>query len=185
MNFRSFLPWIAFGAIASASWQWAAVVAFAIGLRALVSQRRAGVPADALILEISTCAHFAVLAAIAFKFPHSPLKHYDGAFSLAWLAATVWITLAVHRPFTLGIARRQAPQEVWNAPHFIRLNVVLTTVWAVAFTATAAATAACDAANTPTFAAIACEVVGFAIPAVFTSRYPKIVMNRLAAADAR
>jgi hypothetical protein len=182
MSLKSFLPFIVFAALAGAAWQWAAAAAFVIAVRLLVQERKAGTPNDALILQYSNCAYFAALAAVAFAAPHSELKHYCGALSFAWIGGTMASTLAVHRPFTLGIARRKAPQEVWNSPWFLRMNVVITAVWGVSFLVTAVVLAILVAAHTATVVVICCQVVGFAIPAVFTHRYPTIVRNRVTGA---
>ena len=179
---RGFIPWIAFAVLSTVGWQWGALAGLVIGVRLLMQDRKAGVATDALILQISTIVYFAALTAFAFAAPHSPVEHYDGAVSFAWLALTAWATLAVHHPFTLGIAKRQAPEAVWNSPVFLRINVVLTTAWALSFTLTAAAVALCHAAQLSSVAAIACQVAGFVFPAVFTSRYPKAVQARLATA---
>ena len=184
MSLRSFLPFIVFAAISGAAWQWAAVAAFVIGVRIMMEDRKAGVPAEAMILQFSNAAYFAVLAAVAFAMPHSDLKHYCGALSTAWIGATMGATLAIRQPFTLGIARQKAPREVWNSPHFLRMNVVLTTVWSVSFLVAAVAIALCVAGHAGTAASLSCQVVGFVVPAVFTKRYPKIVQNRLAAGAA-
>ena len=184
MSLRSFLPFIVFAAISGAAWQWAAVAAFVIGVRILMQDRKAGTSNDALILQYSNCAYFAALAVVAFAAPHSDLKHYCGALSTAWIGATMGATLAIRQPFTLGIARQKAPREVWSSPHFLRMNVVLTTVWSVSYLVAAIAIALCVAGHAGTAASLSCQVVGFAVPAVFTKRYPKIVQNRLAAGAA-
>jgi hypothetical protein len=181
MSLRSFLPFIVFAALAGAAWQWAALAACVIGIRLLMQDRKAGHPNDALILQYSNCAYFAVLAAVAFAAPHSELKHYCGALSFAWIGATMTSTLLVHRPFTLGIARQKAPKEVWNSPWFLRMNNVITTVWGVSFLVAAAILAVLVANDAVTAVTLACQVVGFAIPAVFTHRYPTIVRNRVQA----
>lgn len=179
---RGFIPWIVFGVVSSFDWRWAAVAALLSGLALLRQDRRAGVAADAQILDVSTVVYFAGLGAIAFAAPHSPLEHYDGALSFGWLALTAWATLAVRKPFTLGIARRQTPREVWDLPEFLRINVVITVAWATAFTLTCAALAACTALDAPALISIACHVAGLAAPAAFTSIYPARVQARLAAA---
>ena len=185
MSYRSFLPWIVFTAVSSVAWQWAALAAFAIGVRVLIQHRKDGIADDALILEFSTCGYFAALSALAFALPHSDLKHYCAALGYGWLAATMAGTLALHRPFTLGIARRKAPEEVWNTPTFLRMNSVITVVWAGSFAVAAIAIALLVAASTKDIAGpVTCQVVGFAIPAVFTHRYPTIVRSRPAPAPA-
>ncbi len=179
---RGFIPWIVFGIVSSFDWRWAALAALLSGLVLLGKGRRAGVAADAQILDVGTLIYFVGLAIVAFAVPHSPLEHYDGALSFGWLALTAWGTLAVGKPFTLGIARRQTPREVWERPEFLRINVVITLAWATAFTLTCAVLAACSALDAPEFVSIACHVLGLAAPAAFTSAYPARVQARLAAA---
>jgi hypothetical protein len=110
------------------------------------------------------------------------MQDYTGALSTGWLAATAWATLAVKRPFTLGIARRQVPAEIWDNPVFLRINVVITSAWAVAFTVTSGILAAVSAAGLGQAVSIPVQVAGFALPALFTARYPDRVRARAAAA---
>ncbi|MFJ9707637.1 hypothetical protein [Streptomyces sp. NPDC101234] len=129
----------------------------------------------------STAAFFVVLTAVvAFAAPDSSVSHYGGALSFAWLAVTAWATLLLRRPFTLGIARRSTPEELWDNPVFLRVNVVITAAWAAAFTVTAIALTACGAAGAGTGLKVTFQVLGFVVPAVFTARYPKIVRARYA-----
>ena len=44
--------------------------------------------------------------------------------------------MAVGRPFTLQYAREQVAPELWDSPGFLRVNHVITGVWALAFAAT-------------------------------------------------
>jgi hypothetical protein len=176
---RGFIPWIAFAVIPG--WQWGALAALVLSLGLLVQARRSQVPLDSQILEISTLAFFAALTVLAFSAPHSALEHYDGAFSTGWLALTAWATLTIRRPFTLGIAKQQAPREVWDSPVFLRINVVITAAWAIAFTVAAVLQTGMAVANVSEAVRITVQVLAFAIPATFTARYPKRVQARYAA----
>jgi hypothetical protein len=49
------------------------------------------------------------------------------------LLLIVLISLAIGKPFTLQYAREHTPVERWNDPGFIRSNVVITSVWTLAF----------------------------------------------------
>lgn len=173
---RSFLPWIAFATITG--WQWGSIVGLAIAAYTLIEQLTQGVTMDALILDMSTVAYFAVLCAISWTLPDSDLKHYVGAASMAWLGITAWATLALKRPFTTGIARRSAPPKLWNNPVFLRINVTLTIMWATAFTVTAVALATVAACDAGSGVSISLQIIGFIIPAVFTARYPSRVQAR-------
>lgn len=178
---RGFVPWIVFGVVSSFTWQWAAVAALLIGVALLLQDRRAGVAADAQILDVSTVVYFAAVGVLAFASPHSGFRTYDSAASFGWLALTAWGSLAVRRPFTLGIARRQAPREFWDLPVFLRINVAITIAWATAFTLTCAALTVCTVTGAPSVVTIACHVVGLGAPAVFTSAYPARVQARVTA----
>jgi hypothetical protein len=185
MNYlRGFVPWIAFAAVSAVGWQWGALAGLLLGARLVFQQRKAGVATDALILEHSTLLYFALLTAIAFARTDSGLHHYTGALSMGWLALTAWLTLAVDRPFTLGIARRQAPESLWNNPVFLRINTVLTSAWAAAFTVTAGVLAAVSVAGLGEAVSIPVQIAGFVVPAVFTARYPEHVRARMTAAGA-
>ncbi|MFK8907513.1 hypothetical protein [Streptomyces sp. YS-3] len=174
MNYlRGFIPWIVFAAVGSEHWQWGAVAALAVGAWLFSVDRKRGATADSLILEQSTIAFFAVLSVVAFAAPDSGLREYGGALATGWLALTAWATLAVRRPFTTGIAKRQAPRELWNNPVFLRINVVLTAAWAAAFTVTAVALALVHVESLGSAAAMAVQVAGFAVPALFTAKYPE------------
>ncbi|MGW1072363.1 hypothetical protein [Streptomyces sp. NPDC002537] len=179
MNYlRGFVPWIAFAVVSSVGWQWGAVTGLVVGAALLVKDRKAGATGESQILERSTVAFFAALTVLAFAVPDSGLRNFAGPMSLGWLALTAWATLIIGRPFTLGIAKRQTPPEIWDSPVFRSVNVVLTTVWAGAFTATAVALTAVHAAGLGSGVSIPVQVAGFVLPAVFTARYPERVRAR-------
>lgn len=181
MNYlRGFIPWIAFAVVSSAGWQWGASAGLLLSLWLVVRDRRSGVAADSLILEHGTVIWFAALTAFSFARTDSPVQHWTGALSLGWLAATAWAGLAAGRPFTLGTARRQTPPELWHNPVFLRINVVLTRVWAASFTVTAALLAAASAAHLGDAVPVPLQAAGFAVPALITARYPDRVRARLA-----
>lgn len=178
---RGFIPWIVAGVVSSFDWRWGALAGLVSGVALLLLDRRSGVAAEAQILDVSTIVYFAALGVLAFVAPASPLEHYDGALAMSWLALTAWGTLAVRRPFTLGIAKRQTPREYWDMPEFRQINVVITVAWATAFTLTALALGGCAALDAPTAVQIACHIAGLAAPAVFTSVYPARARSRLSA----
>ncbi|MEU0949414.1 hypothetical protein ABZ379_43130 [Streptomyces canus] len=187
---RGFIPWIISGVVSSFDWRWGAAGGLASGLLLMLQDRRRGVDFDALILEISSVAYFAVVGLVALAKPDSSLADHTDVASFAWLAVTAWGTLAIRRPFTLGIARRQTPREYWDMPQFIRVNNLITSAWGTGFTFIGLSLALCSAVNAPAGLAIAAHVVGLVAPAVFTKVYPARAQARLmeqgmAAATAR
>jgi hypothetical protein len=177
---RAFFPWIGYAVVAGfTDWRFGALTGLAVAAGLLIAALRNGNGLEALVLEISAAVFFAVLTVVAFAAPAATLRSYSSALSLGWLALTAWGSLVIDRPFTLGIARSEAPREVWSSPIFRRINTVLTTVWAASFTVTAAALAVVAAvAPHATVLTIVLNVLGIAVAAVFTARYPRIVAAR-------
>jgi hypothetical protein len=157
---RGFLPWIVFAVVSSVAWQWAALIALATSVFFMAKDRRAGVTADAQILNFGTIAFFGVLTVVAFAAPHSPLQTYESGLSSAWLALIAGVSLLVRQPFTLGIAA----------------------VWASSFAVSAVATFLCEATNASTLPRIIVQILGFGVPASFTHFYVKAARAAAAAA---
>ncbi|MEV0387165.1 hypothetical protein [Nonomuraea sp. NPDC050643] len=172
-----FLPWIVYAVIATGDeWRWGAITGLAIALVLVAADRRTGRAWDEMVIESSAAVFFACLTALSLADPHSALTPYGPALVNVWLAGTAWGSLAIRRPFTLGIARTMAPERVRGTPRFHRVNVVITTVWAAAFTTAALAlTLVLYASPHATTLVIAIKVATFAAPAAFTAWYPRHV----------
>jgi hypothetical protein len=180
---RTFLPWIVFAVIPSGDWQWGALAALVVAVGIIVQEKRSGAGFDALVIEAGSAVFFAVLAAIAFADPHSGVHDYSAALSSGTLAVIAGLSLTVGRPFTLGIAKRTTPRELWGLKPFIRVNVVITSVWTAAFALTAVVLAVLahsgSAHSTP---ATVVQIAGFAVPMLFTVRYVAHVQAKARAA---
>jgi hypothetical protein len=175
---RSFAPWLVFAAASALDWRFAALAGLVTAVATTLYARRRQ-PLDALLLDLGAAVFFAVLAVVGFADAHSPVAGWADTLSLAWLAVIAWASLAVRRPFTLGIARQSAPREMWNSPVFYRVNVAITAVWAATFTAIAVATAVVRLTDAGTIVAVA-VYAGYLVPIVFTRRYPALVRARYA-----
>lgn len=180
MNYlRSLAPWIVFAAVGAVDWRSAALAGLVAAVAVTLYARRGGQPLDALLLDLGAMVFFAMLAVVAFASSHSAIGGWAAALSLAWLAIIAWVSLAVRRPFTLGIARQSTPRELWNNHVFYRVNATITAVWAATFTAIALATALVRLTHAGTVAEVA-VYAGYLVPIVFTRRYPAIVRARYA-----
>jgi hypothetical protein len=178
---RTFVPWVVYAVIAgesAASKQWGALAALVVAVLGIAHQLTRGQTYDALIIEIGSGVFFAALAAFAYAAPHSGLLDYSTALSSAALGVIAWGSLAIHRPFTLGIAKQSTPREVWDHPLFLRTNVIITLVWATSFTLGAAALAVIIHAGGGNAARDITQVAAFVIPMVFTIRYVATVRAR-------
>jgi hypothetical protein len=182
MYARGFVPWIIFACFPQSQIATGALTALIVAAFLGLQDLRRGIAPDALVLEISTVAYFALLTIAAHVSNGPGLGHWSGVLAFSWLALTAWVTLAIRHPFTLGIARKTTPREYWHNPVFLRINVVITLVWATAFTITALAIAASHGLGLSKPVEYVFQVLGFAIPAIFTARYPKIAQARAVAA---
>jgi len=181
---RSALPWIVFAALASINWPAAATAGFLLSVAVVWRRRRSGAGWDDVILETGSTLFFALVAAVAFASPHSSLRPYSGAGSQGWLALVSWFSLAIGKPFTMGFAKLSTPPEIWAEPRFLKVNTTITVFWAASFTVFSALIAATYAATSNSGAAGVVQLIGLAVPAVFTVRYAAHARARSAAAAA-
>lgn len=80
-----------------------------------------------------TFVFFLCLLLLALFFPLSwPLSHPDLIASGA-LAILAFLSLAIHRPFTLPYGREIFGDEISQSPRFFRINQIVTAFWGVSF----------------------------------------------------
>lgn len=129
-------PWVVM-AVLSTPGHFEEAVCAALGLTLLtmwINRRRGG---TLHALDFYGAAFFVVLAVIGLAVPADTvdwLQEWAGELSNIALAVFVIATIVVRRPFTLPYAKEQAPQEHWDSPLFLRINYVISGVWAAAFT---------------------------------------------------
>lgn len=181
---RSALPWIVFAALAAVSWPAAAVAGFVLSIGVIRRRQASGAEWQDMILETGSLLFFLLVAVVAFAAPHSSLRPYSGAGSQAWLALVSWFSLAIRKPFTMGFAKLSTPKEIWGEPRFLTVNTTITTFWATSFSVFSVLIAATYAATHNAGAAGIVQLIGLAVPGVFTVRYAARVRARAAAAAA-
>lgn len=176
-----FLPWIVYGFIATGDeWRWGGLVGLGTALALIAWDRAQGRGWDETLVETTAAAFFALVVLYSLLWPDSELPRYGPALLNAALALMAWGSLALRTPFTLGIARTMAPEEVHGTEAFRALNTVVTGFWAVCFTAAAIALAVVLYLDPyATAVVIAIKVATFAVPIAFTVRYPKAVRRRM------
>ncbi|TCO64602.1 hypothetical protein [Actinocrispum wychmicini] len=177
---KTFAPWIAFAVLStSGEYRWGALAGFALALLLLAMDRRKGKQWDALIIESSSAVFFGALAVASLTISPAPLGDYGPSVAAAWLALTAWGSLAIRRPFTLGIARTMVPEQFHSHPMFYRTNAIITAAWAVGFTVEVGLLLLLEAvAPHATAALVAVKIGAFVLPALFTIRYRQIVRAR-------
>lgn len=129
-------PWVLMSVLSSPG-RFEQAVCFALGLALFTMWigRRRGIAIHAL--DVFGAAFFAVLAAVGLVASAQVIgwmELWAGELTNIALALFVVTTIVIRRPFTLPYAKEQAPEEYWDSPLFIRINYVISAVWAGAFT---------------------------------------------------
>lgn len=125
------------------------------------------------LLEIGTTLLFASLTLYALV---NDVQWSVAAVRLrvdAGLAPVVLASIALRQPFTRQYARESVNRDQWNTPRFLRVNYVISTAWAVAFSVLALADVLMAYFPTlPHDAGIALTVVAIVAAMKFTKWYP-------------
>lgn len=128
-------PWILM-AIVSGPGRFGEAAAAALGLTLIVLWigNRRGIRVHSL--EVFGAAVFAAFVGLGIL--GSPalitwLELWAGEITNGLLAAYALATLVVRRPFTISYARDTVAPEHWTSPLFVRVNYILSAVWAGAF----------------------------------------------------
>jgi len=126
----SFAPWISFLIIAHGSLfrlKVGLIVAALLTIVMAVTKLHRGIIMWVGLVFFS----YATIAVVGLE--HMWTIHNMGILANGALALGTWVTLAMGKPFTLEYAREHTPAAHWNNPMFIRTNVLLTSVWGLAF----------------------------------------------------
>ncbi|MFZ1903096.1 MAG: hypothetical protein WAU66_07350 [Methanoregula sp.] len=134
--FLAFVPWIAFALVAEAPLGNPLVsllLAFIIGivLTVLTSYRQL---IKGYILSVVTMLFFIVFFILIVGLQQYYIAYYLTALSMLILAIVCWATILFRFPFTLQYSREGVEPERANSPSFMRVNYIITAVWALAFT---------------------------------------------------
>ena len=168
----SFAPWVAFLIIARGSLarvEIALVVALALSVVMAACKLHRGI-----IMWVGL-AFFTAATIAVVGFHNMWTVGHLGVLANGALALGSWGTLLIRRPFTLEYAREHTDPAKWNDPLFIRVNVLLTAVWATTFTVNTALAWALMKRLWPEWACHTASYAALIAAAAFTSWYPVYV----------
>lgn len=128
-------PWILLSVVGSSGHYEAAIaIAFGFSLVVLWAGHRRG---DSLhSLTVFGVVFFGVLLVVRVLVGtgvETWLSTWTGEMSNIALTVFAVATLLIRKPFTLSYARDMTPEEFWDTPVFLRINYVISAVWAAAF----------------------------------------------------
>lgn len=174
---QSLSSWIAY-AVAGAFFTEveAAILAALVACSVVLLALRRGRSVSELVVEGASATFFVGYAIAAWMMPTPrELAQWVGPLSQFWLAAAVLLGLALHQPFTLPIARRNAPLELHATDRFYAFNVRLSRAWLISFvTSGLVLTVAAYLHQTHIWLNIACIAAAIIAPTMYTRR---LVLN--------
>lgn len=145
--FAGIAPWVLMGVVSGPGrFEEAASAALGLALLTLWVGSRRGVPVH--LLEVFTVVYFGVLAILGLVASDATIDWvalWAGELSSIALATFALVTLLIRKPFTLAYAKDSSPREHWDDPLFLRINYMISGVWAGAFVVSAAIGAYGDA----------------------------------------
>jgi hypothetical protein len=122
-----FISWIAFLFLSGntlASLELALVVSFLISVIFGYRQLRGG-----FILQWGTVVFFGWCIVMVNFMQNVTVAKNMGIIANGFLAAMIWLTILIGKPFTLQYAREELPKERWNDPHLIESCRFMAIVW--------------------------------------------------------
>jgi hypothetical protein len=168
----SFAPWIAFLVIAKDTVQRVEIgLVVALVLTALMAILRLN---RGIIMWVGV-VFFAAATIAVLGFHNMWTITHLGVLANGALAIGSWAGLLIGKPFTLAYARQNTDPALWHSPVFIRTNVIITAMWASAFTISAALSWISMQGWWPPSV---CHTLSYAVliaAAAFTSWYPNHV----------
>jgi hypothetical protein len=128
-------PWILVSVLGgSGRFEMAIAVVFGVTLFTVWAGYRRGDRMHSL--TVFGAAYFGVLLVtreLAGADADTWLSTWTGEMSNIALTVFAFATLLIRRPFTLSYAKETTPEELWDAPGFIRINNAVSAAWAGSF----------------------------------------------------
>lgn len=133
--FVGFAPWVLLSVVEGPH-RLVLAAALACGLAVATTAIGAAVSVRPKLLDLTAIVFFGALiawAAVAGAGTSRWLGDWAGEMSNVAIAVIAGSSLAVRRPFTLQYARETTAREYWTSALFLRINYVITAVWATVF----------------------------------------------------
>jgi hypothetical protein len=122
-----FVSWIAFLFLSGStltSLEWALVVSFLLSITFGYRQLRGG-----FILQWGSVIFFAWCIIMVNFLQNVTIAKNMGIIANGFLAAIIWLTILVGKPFTLQYAREDLPKERWSDPRLVQSCRFIAIVW--------------------------------------------------------
>ncbi len=177
-------PWIVLSLLEGPGrFELAVAVPLAMSLSILVAD-----PLRGRSIKLLACADvvfFAALLTVGLVISQDSkdwLERWCGEISNVSLVIIAVGSIAMRLPFTIQYAREQVPKESWSSPTFIKVNYVITGVWAGAFAVAALAGGYGDGVlhnSNNLWTGWIIQVAAILVALRFTEWYPEVAQARV------
>ncbi|KPK33000.1 MAG: hypothetical protein AMS24_02605 [Chlamydiae bacterium SM23_39] len=123
----SWLPWISFSIISNFSVSSAIIVSIIFSLFSYSKLKKGFILEWTTLLFLTSC----FISMVIFK--NDFFIRYKSIFAETTLASISWISILIKHPFTEQYAKLQVPKEYWNSFLFLRINKIMTAIFAIIF----------------------------------------------------
>lgn len=131
---KAFLPWIGFKVIMDIPiWDTMTMLKLSVVFACCVCIYQTWNKSGKGILHWGTVAFFTVTFAFVVLWPNLWFLKRLGLFSSGTLAVLVWGGIILKHPFTLSYAKEHTDPTLWESPHFIRKNYLISLFWGCVF----------------------------------------------------
>lgn len=129
-------PWILLSLLSGPGrFEESAAAALGLSLLILAANHRRG--GTLKLLELFDVLFFGILAAIGLFASANTIEWFElwgGELTNIALVVFAFGSILLRNPFTMQYAKESTPEEYWTTSLFLRINYVITAVWALAFT---------------------------------------------------
>lgn len=126
LGFASWIIFLFLSGSTLTSLERALVVSFVVSLVFGYKQLRGG-----FILQWGTVLFFAWCIIMVNLLQNVTIAKNMGIIANGFLAAIIWLTILVGKPFTLQYARADLPKERWNDPRLVQSCRFIAVIWGV------------------------------------------------------
>jgi Phytoene dehydrogenase and related proteins len=126
----SFVPWIIYWIICGMGDRSGVVIALVISFLLVIPQMHRR---NFNIMDLTSLFYFSVATIATFILGSNIFVEKSGFLGYLSLSLMAFISIAIKRPYTLQVAKRDYPEIYWREKSFLKINNMITGIWAAIF----------------------------------------------------
>lgn len=126
----SFVPWILYWVFCGIGLRIGILASLMISLLILMPQMR---QKEFNLMDVASLMFFSVGAIAVFIFDLKVFVEKSGFLGYLALFLMAAFSLTVKQPFTFQVSKRDYPEVYWKSPWFLKINSLITVIWALIF----------------------------------------------------